>query len=206
VSDDSSALPGGIREVFLSALDAFEAARVPYAVLGGIAVILHGVPRLTVDADFVLGEERIAWPRVLSDLERRGFAYGAPGAPPRAQVDALEDLRRDSMTVLWKSRVRIDLLQAADPLHQEALRERQAVVAFSRTIPVVRPEHLLVTKWIAGRPKDLLDVDGILAAQGARLDLARVRAWLPAIESSGGLSVQAFEARVRSIVGSGSAT
>ncbi len=201
--DDSLLLPGGIEGAFLSAVDTFESAGVSYAVLDGIAVILHGVPRLTIDADFVLGVERIAWPRLLAALEKRGFAYGARGEPPRTQIDALKDLSGDSMTCIWSAGVRVDLLQASDPLHQEALREKQRIHAFSRSIAIVRPEHLVLTKWIAARPKDLLDVDGVIAAQGARLDLARIRAWLPAIERSGGLPGRDFEERVERIRASG---
>jgi hypothetical protein len=40
---------------------------------------------------------------------------------------------------------------------------------------VIGPEELVVTKILAGRSKDLDDVQGILIAQEGALDLGRVR-------------------------------
>ena len=49
---------------------------------------------------------------------------------------------------------------------------------------MIGPEALIVTKILAGRPKDLDDVRGILAAQRDALDLARVRELLRAVEAA----------------------
>ena len=194
-------LPGKLAEALHAALDALDEAGADYAVLGGIAVNLYGLPRLTMDIDIVTRVSRVGWPRLLDGLERRGFRYARPGGPVRGQRDALDELAQDSMTQLWHGGFRLDLLQASDPLHIEALARKDKVVFLSRNVPVLRPEHLLVTKWIAGRPKDLLDVDTILASQGKALDLSVVRAWLPAIERSGGLTASDFEARVQRWIG-----
>lgn len=196
-----SPLPGRLAEALHAALDALDEAGADYAVLGGIAVNLYGLPRLTMDIDIVTRVSRVGWPRLLDGLDRRGFRYARPGGPQRDQREALEDLARDSMTQMWHGGFRLDLLQASDPLHMEALARKDKVTFLSRTVPVLRPEHLLLTKWIAGRPKDLLDVDSILASQGKSLDLSIVRAWLPAIERSGGLAVGEFEARVQRWLG-----
>jgi len=189
-----------VTEAFLGALDALSEAKSDYAILGGIAVDIYAGPRLTLDVDVVLRVPRIAWPRLLDLLASRGFLPASPDKPNRTQTDVLEELRDDSMTALWRGSVRLDLLEADDPLHAEALRQKTSVGAFSREIPIVRAEHLLLTKWIASRPKDLIDVDQILAAQGSSLDLSIVRTWLPAIEKSGGRRAEDFEDRVRRLV------
>ncbi len=189
-----------VTEAFLGALAALDESRSDYAVLGGIAVDLYAGPRLTLDVDVVVSLPRVAWPGLLDRLASRGFLPSTPDRPGRTQADVLEELRTDSMTALWRGSVRLDLLEADDPLHAEALRRKTSVRAFNVDIPVVRAEHLLLTKWIAGRPKDLIDVDQVLAAQGSKLDLSIVRAWLPAIEASGGRSAGDFEDRVRRLV------
>ena len=65
-------------------------------------------------------------------------------------------------------------------------------------VPVIAPEDLVVTKILAGRPKDLDDVEGILLAQHGVLDLARIRSLLHALEIGLGQSdlLPAFEARL----------
>ncbi len=193
-------LSGRLVEAFQAAIDAFEESAAEYAILGGIAVNLHGVPRLTMDVDVIVKVARVAWPGLLDRLEARRFGFARPGGPPRAQRDALEELARDGLTQMWRDGFRLDLLAVADPLHSEALAASRRITLLNRSVRVVTPEHLILTKWIAARPKDLLDVDSVIAAQRERLDLAVIRAWLPAIESSGGLAARDFEDRVRRIL------
>jgi hypothetical protein len=56
------------------------------------------------------------------------------------------------------------------------------------TIPFISPEDLLVTKLLAGRPKDVEDARGMLAEQRGGLDLERVRALLRLLEAALGRS------------------
>jgi len=60
---------------------------------------------------------------------------------------------------------------------------RDLVVA-GVTVPVISPEDLVVTKILAGRPKDMDDVDGILSEQLPALDLARCRRFLAMLEEA----------------------
>jgi hypothetical protein len=51
-------------------------------------------------------------------------------------------------------------------------------------VPVISPEDLVVTKILAGRPKDLEDVRGVLRQTGAGFDLERVRSLLALLEAA----------------------
>jgi len=68
----------------------------------------------------------------------------------------------------------------------------------SVTVPVISPEDLIVTKILAGRPKDVEDVRGILLERGGQLDLGTVRATLALLEAALGQSdlQPAFEAEL----------
>ena len=44
-------------------------------------------------------------------------------------------------------------------------------------IPTCSAEDLIVYKLVAGRPQDLIDVEGIVRRQRDRLDVARIREW-----------------------------
>ena len=67
------------------------------------------------------------------------------------------------------------------------------------TVSVISPEDLVVTKILAGRPKDLEDVRGILLERLAQIDLAGVRSTLAMLESALGQSglLPVFEAELK---------
>ena len=46
------------------------------------------------------------------------------------------------------------------------------------SIPVCTAEDLVVHKAIADRPKDWIDIEGVVQRQGERLDVPYVRKWL----------------------------
>jgi hypothetical protein len=64
-------------------LRALAAAEVRYVLVGGVAVILHGVPRTTADVDLVLDLE-------VDNVRRFIDAVGALGYVPRAPVPAIQ--------------------------------------------------------------------------------------------------------------------
>lgn len=51
-------------------------------------------------------------------------------------------------------------------------------------VPVISPEDLIATKILAGRPKDMEDVRGILRERLPDLDLALIRSTLAALEDA----------------------
>jgi hypothetical protein len=61
-------------------------------------------------------------------------------------------------------------------------------VAPDLTVPIISAEDLVVTKVLAGRPKDLEDIRGILLAQSDGLDTGAVRRLLGQLESALGVS------------------
>lgn len=108
---------------------------VPHALIGGLAVGLHGHPRATRDVDFLVGDE--AFERITPFLVyRREVAEIA-----RAGV--------------------IDLL-SLPPGHDE-LRELLAVPRGGE-VPVVPAPALIYLKLSARRPQDLADVRALLDA------------------------------------------
>lgn len=51
-------------------------------------------------------------------------------------------------------------------------------VGDGRTVRLCSAEDLVIHKTIAGRPQDLLDIEGIIARQAAGLDVEYLRRWL----------------------------
>ncbi len=78
---------------YLSLLRALAAAGVGHAIAGGLAVVLHGVPRMTFDLDLVvdLNDENVK--RLVRVLEQEGYR-------PRLPV-ALSDLSEATKRYEW---------------------------------------------------------------------------------------------------------
>ncbi len=55
-------------------------------------------------------------------------------------------------------------------------------------VPVISPEDLIVTKILAGRPKDIEDIRGVINERRVSLDVARIRAVLRILERALGQS------------------
>ena len=71
-------------------------------------------------------------------------------------------------------------------------------VAPNLRVPVISAEDLIVTKVLAGRPKDLDDAHSVLQVRQS-LDLAAIRHVLRSVESAPGVSdlLPAFESLLR---------
>ncbi len=69
-------------------------------------------------------------------------------------------------------------------------------------VPVISPEDLIVSKVLAGRPKDLEDLRGILRERRESLDLEQIRETIGLLEQALGQSdlLPVFESALRRVV------
>jgi len=151
-------------------------------VFGAQAVVVYGRPRLTADVDVTIEASLEGTLALIPDLSRRGFETRAP--------EPGELLRRTRVLPLvhLPSGLAVDVVVAGPGLEEEFLAHRRFVDLAGVLVPVISPEDLVVTKILAGRPKDLEDVEGVLREQGERLDLERSRRFLRSLEQALGRS------------------
>lgn len=136
--------------------------------IGGLAVLRWGEPRVTQDVDISVlapwGEEAPVVDLLVEHL---------PVRRPDARAFALANR---VLLVTSADGVPIDVGLAALPFEREALsRAREWRWTPELAFPVCTAEDLLIYKLAAGRPRDLLDVDGIVRLQWRNLDIERVR-------------------------------
>ncbi|MFI4888989.1 MAG: nucleotidyl transferase AbiEii/AbiGii toxin family protein [Steroidobacterales bacterium] len=155
----------------MSVLRAFQDAQVRYVLVGGLAVLLHGVDRLTADIDLVvdLAPEQAA--KAIETLLALGFRTSAP-VDARLFADPATRKRwreESSMVVMsfWDPQNRcptVDLF-AEYPMEFEKMYAGSVLMPLSGTdVRIASVEHLIEIKRAAARPKDLED-----AARLARL-------------------------------------
>lgn len=148
-------------ESFEAALHALtqwlEAEQVPYTAIGGIAVSLLAHPRATQDIDAVIWLDEGRWEAFIRTGEEHGF---------KARIsDALEFAARSRVFLFrhHKSGVSVDISCGALPFEREMI-ERAMTLKISETrIKVPTPEDLIITKAVAQRPKDMIDIESLLS-------------------------------------------
>jgi hypothetical protein len=162
-------------------------------VFGAQAVMVWGRPRLTGDVDVTVHLEP-------DDPGGLVAAMGDAGFDLRVQ-DADDFVRRTRVLpfVHRETGVPLDVVLAGPGLEEEFANDAIEVSVEGMAVPFISPVDLIVTKVLAGRPKDLEDVRGIILAQGDALDVTRVRRRLRQIEQALDQSDLAplFEAQLR---------
>lgn len=146
---------------------ALEAAAVPHAFGGALALAYHAEPRATRDIDlnvFVAGEEAEVALRPLGQL-----GVDVTGA---AELAA----RHGQLRAFWDD-APIDLFFAYDDFHRAADRGAESVLFTDVTIRVLSATHLTVCKVVFDRPRDWVDIDAMVEA-GASIDVAEVLRWV----------------------------
>lgn len=149
---------------------ALELAGIPYAIGGAIAYGFWGVPRGTRDLDINLFVAAEAGATALEALIVAGLEIDPAAA---LQSGAERGDARGSYCG-----VPVDLFFISIPLHGSAARRTSEVPLLGGTIRILSAEDLTLFKLLFFRGKDIVDVERLVAAQGARLDRAYVRRWL----------------------------
>jgi hypothetical protein len=141
----------------------------PGMLIGGLAAILHGVPRATRDVDATVLGGKAGLSEILAGLGRFGIT-------PRIS-DAIEFARQHQVLLLrhGPSGVDIDVTIAWLPFEVEAIHAAQIRTVDDVPVPVVRAEDLIIYKAVAWRPQDRQDVERLLASYGQSVDLDRIR-------------------------------
>jgi hypothetical protein len=151
-------------------------AEIPYMVIGGQAVLIHGEPRLTRDIDITLGVDSSHLKNVLA-------AISAVSLIP-AVKDVELFVRKTNVLPITdtESNIRVDLIFSFTPYESEAIRRAVSVVFDDAPVRFASAEDLIIHKLVAGRPRDLEDVTGILARKPS-LDEAYLIQWLGAFRN-----------------------
>lgn len=153
-------------------LHTFLTARsIPYAIIGGIAVQRWGQPRLTRDVDLT-----VLLPRGAEEATLREIVAAFPARIKDAVAFALEH-RVLPVNVPGGSEADISL---GLPGYEEHVIARAVSydLGNGRVVRLCSPEDLIIHKSLAGRPQDVLDLEGVVARQATALDVPYVRRWL----------------------------
>jgi predicted nucleotidyltransferase len=148
-----------------------QAGKVSGAVIGGLAASLLGRPRLTRDVDVLVLVDESQW----AEFMAAGVEHGFVPRRDDPMVFALET--RVLLMRHQETGIDVDVVFGALPFEKEAIARATWVDLGDVRVPLPLPEDLIVLKAVAHRPKDLADIEAILAAH-PKINVRQVRRWV----------------------------
>ena len=149
-----------------------EQHNITYAIIGGIAVHTWGDQRFTQDVDLTVAAPLEEGSEPLVQLITAHF-------PSRA--DNPFELARHSRMILVTASNDVDVdISLALPGYEDEVFNRAVSheLETGKKIRLCSPEDLIIHKAVAGRPQDLIDIQGIIYRQRDKLELSHIRKWL----------------------------
>jgi len=131
---------------------------VKYVVIGGIAAVLHGVPRATFDLDILIEATPDNAQRLLDALAEAGLGTAA--------LTSADEILANEITV-FQDLTRIDVQTSTPGLPFETAWEHRETVDYQgQPLYVVTRDDLIAAKEAAGRDVDLADVRQLKISDG----------------------------------------
>lgn len=135
-----------LKDVFRS----FQKHEVKYLIIGGIASVLHGVPRATFDLDILVEATTDNASHLLDALLEAGLGT--------ASLTNVEEFLSNEITI-FQDRVRIDVQLSTPGLNFQTAWKRKEIMEYQgQVFYVVSKKDLISSKQAAGRDIDLEDV------------------------------------------------
>ena len=146
---------------FNETVEALEKHNIRYAVVGGIAVAIHGGERSTWDADFLLHPDDVD--RAVLALKNRNFV----------ETSKAWTFNNTALTLrrLWRINPGkedasvIDFLFGSDSRYLEIIAKADVMRWAVGTVNVARKEDIIWMKSRGGRNKDLADIEMLKSKQ-----------------------------------------
>ncbi len=150
----------------------FDQQNIRYVIIGGVAVQFWGSARFTEDLDCSIATPLIEGSAGIVELITKTY-------PSRVE-NPQEFARRVRLILVTASNnVTVDI-SLAFPGYEDELfaRAKEFEISPGRTVKVCSAEDLIIHKAIAGRPRDLEDIQGVIYRHKDTLDTRYIKAWL----------------------------
>lgn len=129
---------------------ALEAAGVGYALVGAVALAIHGAPRATTDLDLLVRREDLE--RAIAQARELGFTIEAL---PMRFSDGME-IRR-LVKIAGEETLTLDLILVDTNLEEVWASRQRVETGFGAVWVISRPALIQMKAW-AGREQDLADI------------------------------------------------
>lgn len=151
--------------------------KLEWYLFGAQAAVVWGSPRLSADVDITAAIEPADLAVFIDAMNHQGFDLVStdPELVTRTRVVAF---------IHRATRMPLDVVLAGAGLEEEFLRRAIPVQMESTAVPVISPEDLIITKVLAGRPKDIEDLRSVIHERRSSIDPERIREVLDLLQQA----------------------
>ncbi|UCD15851.1 MAG: hypothetical protein JSV34_02030 [Candidatus Omnitrophota bacterium] len=146
--------------------------KIPYMIIGGQAVLLYGVPRLTKDIDITLGIDTDKFIIIKNICNKIGLKI-LPKNP--------ESFARDTKVLPVaesKLGIRVDFIFSFTDYEKQAMKKTKKIILNNYPIKFASCEDVIIHKMFANRAIDLEDVKNILIKNKEKINFQYIKKWL----------------------------
>lgn len=129
-------------ETLLKVINIFEKEKIPYCLIGGLAVMLHGGRANTIDIDFYV---------MVEDLDKVRKAFRKYRIPNKAAGEY-------QIKAKYKG-IPIDILYADHYIGLEIIQRAKSKKLENKKVKIATPEDLIILKTLADRSIDRRDIE-----------------------------------------------
>lgn len=164
-----------IERILYEAIDLLDREGIPYGIMGGFAVRFWALPRPTYDGDLQISAAPERFVKALAQFEEAGFTV--PDQYARGFTDTLAGMRKVKIQKYVDAKAwDIDIFVVTTELDRSAFQRRVCAKLDDRTLWFLSAEDIVLYKLIAGRQRDLADINDIIILQ-TDLDREYLRRW-----------------------------
>jgi hypothetical protein len=155
---------------FIGLFALLAAARIRFVLVGGLALVLHGLDRLTADVDLVIDLSTESARAAVQALTAAGYRPLAPVDPialadpeQRREWQAQRNMQVFSFWDSSNTRPTVDIILSPAVPFDELWAAASVVNLGAHQVHVASIQHLIRLKAAAGRPQDLVDIERLRA-------------------------------------------
>jgi len=154
----------------ISITEFFQRHRIPYALIGAMALNIYGRPRTTLDIDFLilLDEADLSNIKVMALPE--GFGIDEEWAKWNPMI-------AKSQARLIVQNISVDIMLPRDEHDKASLKRRRRKKIGNKMLYIVTPEDFILQKLKVGRPRDFEDAVTVLERLSGDLDISYMKRW-----------------------------
>jgi len=146
--------------------------QIPYMVIGGQAVLLYGVPRLTEDIDITLGVDSDKENIIRNIISKTGLKI------PDEVTSEFVKKTNVLVGIEKNSGIRVDFIFSYTPYEKQALKRVKKEKLKKYKVNFASIEDLIIHKIFAARTRDLEDVKIIIQKNHNSINFKYIKKWL----------------------------
>lgn len=159
-----------ISETLTYIVDFFQRHRIPYALIGAMALNIYGRPRTTLDIDFLILLDEPGFSDIKDSASAENFRIDAEWAKWNPMI-------AKSQARFIMNNIPVDVMLPRDEHDKESLKRSKRKKIGNKMVCIISPADFVLQKLKVGRPRDFEDALTVLERQSGNIDISYLEKW-----------------------------